>query len=165
MEYPAPKLPYVDDAPAGPPSAVVAAEIEVNNAKSTLSDAEQLAAATEVEQEAKQAAIDDATSVLEKAKATHAEALRNKPPEVEKGLRIPHRGFVSVLLLGCREPLDVLPPLTCAERKAMVESKAVPRYPSVIRLGTSPPQLTKNKKTKKTEYLFNLFPTLKNNIF
>ncbi len=37
--------------------------------------------------------------------------------------------------------------------------------PSVIRLGTSPPQLTNNKITKKTEYLFNLFPTLKNNIF
>jgi len=108
----------------------------VNNAKSALSDAEQMSAETDIEQQAKQAAIDDATKVLEEAKAKHAEALRNKPPEVEKGLRIPHRGFVSVLLLGCREPLDVLPPLTCAERKAMVESKAVPRYPSVIRLGS-----------------------------
>ena len=42
---------------------------------------------TDIEQQAKQAAIDDATKVLEDAKAKHAEALRNKPPEVEKGLR------------------------------------------------------------------------------
>ena len=113
VEYPAPKLPYVETPrPDGPPPADVTAEIEVNNAKTALADAEQMSAETDIEQQAKQAAIDDATKVLEDAKAKHAEALRNKPPEVEKGLRIPHRGFVSVLLLGCREPLDVLPPLT-----------------------------------------------------
>ena len=137
VEYPAPKLPYVETPrEEGPPPAHVTSEIAVNNAKTALADAEQMNAETDIEQQAKQAVIDDATQVLEAAKSKHAEALKNKPAEVEKGLRIPHRGFVSVLLLGCREPLDVLPPLTCAERKAMVSSEAVPRYPAVIRLGS-----------------------------
>ena len=114
VAYPAPKLVSTE-------TPVESSDATAATAKLALADAEQLPATTEEEKAAKARALESATKALGKA---------------ENELRVPHTGFVAILVLGCREPLDVVPPLTCAERKAIISSPTLPKYPSVIRLGS-----------------------------
>jgi len=114
VAYPAAKLVSTE-------TPVESSDATAATAKLALADAEQLPATTDEEKAAKAQALESAAQALGKT---------------ENELRVPHTGFVAILVLGCREPLDVVPPLTCAERKAIISSPTLPKYAAVIRLGS-----------------------------
>ena len=129
VAYPAPALP-VDDGDfetAARPLAQEPAEDKLGGAAK--------ASRGKIADDAKSADDDDAKDGASSSPSPEGAPAKDAPPVVpEVGWRVPSSGFVAVEMLGCREPLDVVPALSSEERKAVVAGCA--RYPMTIRLGS-----------------------------